>query len=152
MLDARLRVVKIAMHGANVYIFAFLRDHLQSLRFANAAVRVKHQHAGAFDIAKAFQRGLTRVARCGDEDIDLLGLARLAQRGAHQVRKHLKSYVFKRHGRPVPKLQHMLAIAQLDKRSHIRMIKALVSRGDHGRQFCGVRLRQICLHDAVRGC
>jgi hypothetical protein len=45
--------------GANVYIIAFLRDHLQSLRFANAAVRVKHQHAGAFDIAKAFQRGLT---------------------------------------------------------------------------------------------
>ena len=102
LLDTGLRIVKIATHRADVYIAALLRHHLQALCLADAALGIEYQHARSGNVLKPFQRGLARVTRCSDENIDLLGLTRLAQGIAHQMREHLQGNILKRHRRPVP--------------------------------------------------
>ena len=57
-----LHIVKITVDGAYEYIAALLGGHLQLLHTADALIREKHRDAHAVHIAKAFKRGLARIA------------------------------------------------------------------------------------------
>ena len=125
-LDARLRVVKVALYGADVDVIAFLRDHLQLLRGGDAVHGVEHAHLRALDVAEALQRGLAGVAGGGHEDEHLLVHAGLFHGAGHQAGQHLQRHVLKGVGGAVPQLQHVQIANALERRGIVAKARSRI--------------------------
>ena len=65
---AGLRVVKISSDRRDVYIAADLRDHLQSLNFADAAVGIENHDFSLRHVRETGQRRLAGVTGSRHED------------------------------------------------------------------------------------
>ena len=93
LLDAALCVVKVARDGRDVDVLPLLREHLQLLDAADAALRVEDHDADLRHIAEALERCLARVTRGRDENQHLILLARLLERRAHELRQELQLFL-----------------------------------------------------------
>ena len=97
-LDAGLRVVEIAAHGADADIPAALCLHLRLLHVADAVFRVKDDDARARHVAEALQRRLAGIAAGGGEHGDLFRAPALSReavirRGRSESATSLKALV-----------------------------------------------------------
>ena len=105
-----------------------LREHLQLLDAADAALRVEDHDADLRHIAEALERCLARVTRGRDENQHLILLARLLERHAHELRQELQRHVLEGTRRAVPELEDALVAHRLDGRALCR-IEAAASIG-----------------------
>ena len=140
LLDAGLRIVKVAAHRADRDIAAGLRDHLQALDLRHAAVGIKHKDLRARHIGEALQSGLAGIARGGDENAHLPLLAALFQARREQVRQDLQRHVLERAGRPMPELEKRGGIIEPAQRRNGRIVK-LVAVG------CGGEVRELVVRE-----
>ena len=148
LLDAGLRIVKVAAHGADCNVVARLRDHLQALDLRHAAVGVEHEDLRARHVGKTLQGRLAGVARGGDEDAHLPLLAALFQARRKQVRQDLQRHVLERARRPVPELEKRRGVIEPVHRRNGRVIKlAAVGCGGEALQFGVRKLAQKRAHD-----
>ena len=133
-LYAGLRVVKISPDGADGNVAAFLRGHLELLHRADPILRVKHQDAGIFRIAEAFQRRFPRVAGRGNQNDDGLSVRRFLCGHPHQMRQNLERHILESTGRSMPELKNLHPLAQRVQRRDGRRPEALLRIGE-GRAF-----------------
>ena len=148
LLDAGLRVIKVAAHGADRDVIARLRDHLQALDLRHTAVGIEHEDLRARHVGKALQGRLAGVARGGDEDAHLPLLAALFQARREQVRQDLQRHVLERARRPVPELEKRGGVVEPVHRRNGRVVKlAAVGRGSEARKLGVRKLAQKRAHD-----
>ena len=148
LLDAGLRVVKVAAHGADRDVIARLRDHLQALDLRHTAVGIEHEDLRARHVGKALQGRLAGVARGGDEDAHLPLLAALFQARREQVRQDLQRHVLERARRPVPELEKRGGVVEPVHRCNGRVVKlAAIGRGGEARKLLVRKLAQKRAHD-----
>ena len=136
LLDAGLRVVKVAAHRADRDIAAGLRDHLQALDLRHAAVGIKHEDLRARHIGEALQGCLSSIARGGNENAHLPLLAALFQARREQVRQDLQRHVLECASRPVPELEKRGGVIEPVHRRNGRIVK-LAAVG------CGGEVREL---------
>ena len=105
LLDAGLRVVKVALHGADAHVVAALRHHLEALDRGDAAGGIEDEDLRPRNVGKALKRRLAGVAGGGHEDADLPRLAGLLQGGGQEIGQHLQRHVLEGAGGAVPELQ-----------------------------------------------
>ena len=97
-------IVEIALDGSDGNVVAGLGDHLQSLDFACAVMRVEHGNAQPGGIRETSQSSLTGIAaRCG-KNHDFF--ARALRSSAHELRKHLQRNIFEGACRAAEEFEH----------------------------------------------
>ena len=97
-------IVKIALDSRNGDVIAGLSDHLQTLNFACAVMRVEHGNAQPGRIRETGQSSLARIAARRSEDHDFF--ARALGGATHELRKHLQRNIFECACRAAEKLEH----------------------------------------------
>ena len=149
-LDAGLRVVKVALYGADVGIFALLGDHLELLRGRDAVDGVEHADLRSLHAAEPLQRGLARVAGGGHEDEHLLVHAGLLHGQGHQPREHLQGHVLEGVGGAVPELEDVQVPHVLERRGAVPEALRGVGLAGAGAQLRLGKVGQIRAHDLPR--
>ena len=111
-LHAGLRVVKVALDGANAHVVPLLRGHLQLLHRAHALIREKHEDARSRHVFEALQRGLAGIAGGRDQYHALLALQHALRRAREQMGQQLQRHILERAGGAVPQLQNAHVVVQ----------------------------------------
>ena len=144
-----LRVVEIAHNGAHAHVAPLLGDHLELLDLGHPVLGIKHQNSGLIHVAKALQSGLARVAGGGDQNTHRLFLVVLLQGRGQQMGQDLERHVLKGAGRPVPQLQAVGAVVQLDHRGDVLAgeLPAAVGLSRVGGELGGGKSLQKAVHD-----
>ena len=142
-LDAGLRVVEVAAHGADADIPAALGLHLRLLHVADAVFRVKDDDARARHVAKALQRRLAGVAAGGGKHGNLFPRARLVARGGHQARQKRERHVLEGAGGAAEEFKHV-GVADLDKRRQFVRLEfsGVALAHDAGHLLCGKAVKK----------
>ena len=83
---------KLPRDGSHGYVFAGLRDHLETLNLGGAAVRVEHGDTQIGGVGEAGECCLAGISARGGENHD--AFARLGRGAAHELGQHLQSDVF----------------------------------------------------------
>ena len=97
-------IVKIALDSRDGDVIASLSDHLQTLNFTCAVIRVEHGNAQPRRIRETGQSSLARIAARRSENHDFF--ARALGGAAHELGKHLQRNILERACRAAEKLEH----------------------------------------------
>ena len=134
-LDARLTIVEIAAHAVNADIVAFLRRHLLELDIAHATVRIEDDDGDMLAIGKPLQGSLAGIpARSHGDKVVVIRCtsgALLVHACREEDRQALQCHVLECARGPVPQLEHVHAIGDLDNRTDIGRVEVLVIRAPH---------------------
>ena len=122
-LDARLRIVKVALHRDDVGVASTGGGHLQLLHGAHAVHGVEHRAAGAGHILEALQGCLARVAAGGHQDADLPRFAVFPGGEGRQMGQQLQRHVLEGQSRPMEQLQDEGVLPQGLQRGDGRIVK-----------------------------
>ena len=85
-LDLTLSIVEVAGNADDIGVVTLLRQHLQFLDMANAALRIEDHNLSAGHIRKAGHGRLTGIAGGGSQDDDFLVRALFLSRRSHEIR------------------------------------------------------------------
>ncbi len=131
LLHAGLGIVKVAVHGIDGHVIAFLGGHLQVLDLAGAVVRVEHLDLNAVQVSIASQCSLAGIAGGCHQNAGRLGAAQHLLGLNQQLRHQLQGVVLEGAGRTVPQLKGIQALADLDRAARLT-IKGCAVGGSGG--------------------
>jgi len=115
-----LSVVKISPDRTNVYVFSFLRRHLQFLSFADSVFWVKNGYFCSVDVFVSFKRRFSGVSGCGDKDKSVSFFPGFVKSEREQSGHNLQSHILESAGWPVPEFKDFLLFVKRFYRRRVR--------------------------------
>ena len=149
LLDRGLRIVKIALNAHDRRVIALLRDHLEFLEAAHAALRIEDHNAGARDIRKARHSRLAGVTAGRGQNLNLVGDAVLFCRRGHEIGQNRERHIFERNGFAVEELEVISIVREGERRNFGRVEFLVVSALNAGAQLLFAVIGEQKTHHAI---